>query len=85
MEWKRKQGKAAVKWEIADKQSTMVTVLSNSYPKKACVRGQGDLGNAFGCEPVKHAHKRVIPTQQDILSAVMRPFTDGNGRQTMPP
>ena len=72
----RRQGKAAIKRDVADTQSAAAMVLSDTRSKKACSRAGGDTGNTLGFGTVEWVHERVIPSQQDIASTVEQPFTN---------
>ena len=63
--------------------------MSAILPKKVCVgredaegssSGNGASENALGFKSVQRKHQRVIPQQQDISAAVMRPLNDGDLR-----
>ena len=85
----RETGEMSVKREIAATQLDAASLLSATMPKKACVgRVEGAVStggvasseNSLGFEPVPRKHHRLVPQQQDISAAMMRPLTDGDLR-----
>ena len=82
-------GEMSVKRDIAATQSDAASLMSAIMPKKACVGRVGGAGstdgvasseNSLGFEPVPRKHHRLVPQQQDISAAMMRPLTDGDLR-----
>ena len=85
----REAGEMSVKREIAVTQSDAASLMSATMPKKACVGRVGGAGStdgaassekSLGFEAVRRKHQRVVPQQQDISAAIMRPLTDGDLR-----
>ena len=77
----------SVKREIAATQSDTTSLMSATMPKKACVGrvkgavstdGVASSENSLGFEAVPRKHHRLVPLQQDISAAMMRPLTDGD-------
>ena len=87
----REAGELSVKREIAATQADAASLLSATLPKKACVGGRQhdtastdgvtSVENSLGFETVARKHHRVLPQQQDIHAAMMRPSIGGDLRK----
>ena len=85
----REAGEMSLKREISATQLDAVSLMSATMPKKVCVGrvggagstdGVGSLENYLEFEAVPSKHQRLVPQQQGISAAMMRPLNDGNLR-----